>query len=42
MEFYIRSILLGFALAMDACAVSMVNGMNDTKMKYYKVIFVAF
>ena len=42
MEVYIISILLGFALAMDACAVSMVNGMNNPKMKYYKVLLIAF
>lgn len=33
LEFYIRSILLGISLAMDACAVSMANGLKYPKMK---------
>lgn len=41
MDLYIRSILLGFALAMDACAVSMANGMNEPKMKKHKILIIA-
>lgn len=33
LRFYIRSILLGISLAMDACAVSMANGLKHTNMK---------
>ncbi len=32
-RFYIRSILLGVSLAMDACAVSMANGLKYSNMK---------
>ena len=38
----IRSILLGIGLAMDACAVSMANGLNEPKMKFKKVALIAF
>ena len=41
-QFYIQSILLGIGLAMDACAVSMANGLNDPKMKINKIILIAF
>ena len=34
----IYAILLGCGLAMDASAVSMTNGMNETKMKLPKMI----
>ena len=37
----IYAILLGCGLAMDASAVSMTNGMNETKMKLPKMILVA-
>ena len=37
----IYAILLGCGLAMDASAVSMTNGMNETKMKLQKMILVA-
>ena len=37
----IYAILLGGGLAMDASAVSMTNGMNETKMKLPKMILVA-
>ncbi len=36
-----NSILLGVGLAMDACAVSMANGLNDPNMKVRKVVLVA-
>lgn len=36
-----NSILLGVGLAMDACAVSMANGLNDPNMKVRKVLLVA-
>ena len=42
MEFYLKSILLGIGLAMDACAVSMANGMREPKMKINKIILIAF
>lgn len=41
MDFYIRSILLGVGLAMDACAVSMADGLKEPKMKIWKVILIA-
>lgn len=37
----ITSIFLGVGLAMDACAVSMANGLNEPKMKIKKIIFIA-
>lgn len=37
----LNSILLGVGLAMDACAVSMANGLNDPNMKVRKVLLVA-
>lgn len=37
----LNSILLGVGLAMDACAVSMANGLNDSNMKVRKVVLVA-
>ncbi|MBR2891859.1 MAG: manganese efflux pump [Bacilli bacterium] len=37
----IISILLGVGLAMDACAVSMANGLNEPKMKISKVLLIA-
>ena len=36
--FYIQSGLLGVGLAMDACAVSMANGLNETEMKTKKAV----
>lgn len=38
----ITSILLGVGLAMDACAVSMANGLKEPKMKINKIILIAF
>lgn len=40
-EIILKSILLGIALAMDACAISMANGLKETNMKYKRVIFIA-
>ena len=37
----LNSILLGGGLAMDACAVSMANGLIDPNMKVRKVVLVA-
>ena len=42
MDLYIRSLLLGFALAMDACAVSMANGLNEPKMRWFRGLWIAF
>lgn len=36
----ITSLLLGIALAMDACAASMTNGMKEPKMNYKKIITI--
>lgn len=38
----ITSILLGIGLAMDACAVSMANGLKEPKMKVNKILLIAF
>lgn len=37
----ITGIFLGVGLAMDACAVSMANGMQDSKMKVRKGLLIA-
>ena len=37
----ITSVFLGVGLAMDACAVSMSNGLNEPEMKIKKVILIA-
>lgn len=42
MLFYIQNAMLGVGLAMDACAVSMTNGLSDSKMKAPKCAFIAF
>ena len=39
--FYINSIGFGVGLAMDACAVSMTNGLNEPKMKGGRVVFIS-
>lgn len=36
----ITSLFLGIGLAMDACAVSMANGMNHPKEKYKKILLM--
>ncbi len=41
-QIIITSILLGCGLAMDACAVSMANGLKEPKMKYNKIALIAF
>ena len=38
----ITSIFLGIGLAMDACAVSMANGLKEPKMRISKTLFIAF
>lgn len=38
----LTSLILGVGLAMDACAVSMTNGLNEPKMSFGKASFVAF
>ena len=39
--FYLNSLLLGIALAMDACAVSMANGLNESHMPLKKIILIS-
>ena len=41
LDVIIISSFLGIGLAMDACAVSMANGMNEPKMKFSKVLLIA-
>ncbi|MBO5879589.1 MAG: manganese efflux pump [Clostridia bacterium] len=40
-SFFFTSILLGMGLAMDAFSVSLANGLNEPKMKPYKMLGVA-
>lgn len=40
-QLILTSILLGVGLAMDACAVSMTNGLNEPKMSRGKAILIA-
>ena len=40
-SFFITSIMLGVALAMDAFSVSLANGLNDPKMKAPKMCGIA-
>ena len=40
--FFINSILLGIALAMDAFSVSVANGLNEPNMSKTKVLTIAF
>ena len=40
-EIILTSILLGMGLAMDACAVSMANGLNEPKMKVAKITCIS-
>ena len=37
----LTSLGLGAGLAMDACAVSMTNGLNEPKMKASKALLIA-
>lgn len=39
--FFVNSVLLGIGLAMDAFSVSMVNGLNETKMSLRKTLVIA-
>lgn len=39
--FYVTSIFLGIGLAMDAFSVSLVNGLNEPKMKMSKAWFIS-
>ncbi|ORX59077.1 hypothetical protein BCR36DRAFT_87551 [Piromyces finnis] len=39
---YFETILLSIGLAMDASAVSAVNGFTEPKMKLWKILFMAF
>jgi len=40
-EIIVTSVFLGIGLAMDACAVSMSNGLKEPDMKMRKTIFIA-
>ena len=40
-QFYLNAVLLGVGLAMDACAVSMANGLNEPKMKVGTITLIA-
>ncbi len=42
MDLIVNSLLLGIGLAMDACAVSMANGLNEPNMKVRKISLIAF
>ena len=37
----LNALLLGVGLAMDACAVSMANGLNEPKMRVGKILLIA-
>lgn len=41
-QLFTSGLLLGLGLTMDACAVSMANGLEEPKMKPLKMIFIAF
>ena len=41
-QFFMTSIVLGIGLAMDACAVSMTNGLRENKMNIRKILFISF
>ena len=40
--FFIVNIFLGLGLSMDACAVSMANGLNGDKLKTKNLLFISF
>ena len=40
-QFFLSAILLGLGLAMDACAVSMANGLKEPCMKVGKITLIA-
>ncbi len=39
--FFLKSILLGVGLAMDACAVSMANGLRESQIKFKKTLIIS-
>ena len=41
MNFVVKSILLGVALAMDAFSVSVANGLNDSRMNRRRAVLIA-
>ena len=41
-QLFVSGLLLGLGLTMDACAVSMANGLEESKMKLPKMVFIAF
>lgn len=41
-EVVLTSLFLGIGLAMDACAVSMANGLNEPNMKFRKILLIGF
>lgn len=41
LQIILTSLLLGVGLAMDACAVSMANGLNEPHMKVGKVLLIS-
>ena len=40
-QLIIQGLLLGLGLTMDACAVSMANGLQEPKMSLKKILFIA-
>ena len=38
-QLFVSGLLLGLGLTMDACAVSMANGLEESKMKLPKMVF---
>jgi len=40
-KFFLTSFILGIGLAMDACAVSMSNGLKESNLKLKKIIFIS-
>lgn len=42
MSLFLNSGLLGLGLAMDACAASMANGLNEPQMRKSKILLIAF
>lgn len=42
MQLLIQGALLGLGLTMDACAISMANGLQESRMPFKKMLFIAF
>jgi putative Mn2+ efflux pump MntP len=42
MQLLIKGALLGLGLTMDACAISMANGLQESRMPFKKMLFIAF